>query len=95
MWDYPNKKQEYHPLYSYVHSCEITNLNNIVIYSRYIICKWKRKDCDVIADYLYHVNEQLWKFGSTSDNDIVEVVPLEVLTSDDQFFNYIVNSNNR
>jgi len=44
---------------------------------------------------LYHVNEQLWKFGSTSDNDIVEVVPLEVLTSDDQFFNYIVNSNNR
>ncbi|PNF43830.1 Cap-specific mRNA (nucleoside-2'-O-)-methyltransferase 1 [Cryptotermes secundus] len=61
---------------------------------RYIICQWKREDCNIIADYMYHVNEQLCKFGSTSNKDIVEVVPLEVLTSDHNFFNYIVHSNN-
>ncbi|KDR15308.1 cap-specific mRNA (nucleoside-2'-O-)-methyltransferase 1 [Zootermopsis nevadensis] len=63
---------------------------------RYIICQWKREDCKDIADYLYHVNELLCKFSSASNSnrDIVEVVPLEVLTSDDNFFNYIVCSNN-
>jgi len=61
---------------------------------RYIICQWKREDCKVITDYMYHVNEKLWKFGSTSQKDILEVVPLEVLTSDSDFYNYIVSSNN-
>ena len=62
---------------------------------RYIICKWKREDCDTIADYMFHVNERLWKFGSTSQTDIVEVVPLNVLLSDSKFCDYIVSSNNR
>ncbi|KAJ4444703.1 hypothetical protein ANN_06500 [Periplaneta americana] len=61
---------------------------------RYIICKWKRKDCDSIADYMYHINELLWKYGTTTDQDIVEIVPLEIMTSDDNFYNYIIQSNN-
>jgi hypothetical protein len=44
---------------------------------------------------MYYVNEQLYKFGSASNKDIIEMVPLEVLTSDQDFFNYIVHSNNR
>jgi len=66
-----------------------------MMYCRYIICQWKREDTKVIADYLYHINEKLWKFGSTSQKDILEVVPLEVLTSDYNFYSYIVSSNNR
>ncbi|KAJ9582234.1 hypothetical protein L9F63_003363, partial [Diploptera punctata] len=61
---------------------------------RYIICKWKREDCDEIAGYLYDVNERLWKLGSTSQTDIVQIVPLDVLMSDSNFFDYIVHSNN-
>lgn len=67
----------------------------MLMYCRYIICQWKQEDYKVIADYLYRVNEKLWKFGSTSQKDILEVVPLDVLTSDNDFFNYIVSSNNR
>jgi hypothetical protein len=67
----------------------------MMMYCRYIICQWKREDCKVIADYLYDVNEKLWKTGSTSQKDILEVVPLEVLTSDTDFYNYIISSNNR
>lgn len=63
---------------------------------RYIVCKWRRKNTKDIEDYMY---EQCCRFeqisSATSDTDIIEVVPLEILNDDDRFFNYILNSNNR
>lgn len=60
------------------------------------MCKWRRKNTKDIEDYMY---EQCCRFeqisSPTSDTDIIEVVPLEILNDDDRFFNYILNSNNR
>lgn len=63
---------------------------------RYLICKWKRPDCDHIRDYMYDVNKRLNKCGGTaSSKDIVNIVPLEIMKEDKAFFEYIVNSNNK
>ena len=43
---------------------------------------------------MFEINErfeQIW--GPSSEKDINQVVPLEVLKSDEKFFNYIVESN--
>ncbi|CAL1265972.1 unnamed protein product [Larinioides sclopetarius] len=63
---------------------------------RYIICKWLKEDIKDIADYMFEVNEKLGKYSSTtSDADIVEVVPLEVLKENEEFYDYIVTSNDK
>ncbi|XP_066991198.1 cap-specific mRNA (nucleoside-2'-O-)-methyltransferase 1 [Anabrus simplex] len=61
---------------------------------RYIICKWKRDDCSSIMDYLFRVNQRMWSIGADKKIDIMEVVPLSILKNDENFFNYIVTSNN-
>ncbi|CAN7937793.1 unnamed protein product, partial [Ixodes hexagonus] len=63
---------------------------------RYIVCKWRRPNTKDIQDYMYELCcrfEQISGVGR--DEDIVEVVPLEILNDDDRFFNYVLNSNNR
>ncbi|KAK9507779.1 hypothetical protein O3M35_007558 [Rhynocoris fuscipes] len=62
---------------------------------RYIICKHKRPDSSPIRDYMFQMCERLWELGSMSKKDITHCVPLSVLTEDDDFFNYLVDSNNR
>ncbi|XP_077298711.1 cap methyltransferase 1 [Arctopsyche grandis] len=62
---------------------------------RYLICKWKRKTFDNIERHLFDVNARLWKYThEKSQEDIVELVPLDVLRSDAGFFNYMCRSNN-
>jgi len=67
---------------------------------RYVVCKWKRPDTDNVSQYLHQVNKLLndLKFdlgGRTrSESDVVEVVPVDLLQQDKQFFDYIVRSNN-
>ncbi|XP_013416099.1 cap-specific mRNA (nucleoside-2'-O-)-methyltransferase 1 [Lingula anatina] len=60
---------------------------------RYIVCKYKRQDAQAVTDYMYHINLALEKMGSTSDNDIIEVVPDNVMRSDHKFVDYIITSN--
>ncbi|XP_069191873.1 cap-specific mRNA (nucleoside-2'-O-)-methyltransferase 1 isoform X2 [Procambarus clarkii] len=60
---------------------------------RYIICKWKRKDTDDVYRFLYEMNERLIGLRSSS-MDVTELVPLEHLKADQEFYDYIYTSNN-
>lgn len=62
---------------------------------RYLICKWKRPDCDHITHYLYNINRHLNKMGTGADRDVVSIVPLEIMKEDKGFFDYVVSSNNK
>ncbi|KAI0211494.1 Cap-specific mRNA (nucleoside-2'-O-)-methyltransferase 1 [Lamellibrachia satsuma] len=63
---------------------------------RYIICKGLRSDAGPIEQYMFDLNERFEKLGSVlSENDLVQVVPLELLHGDDNFFEYILTSNER
>lgn len=63
---------------------------------RYLICKWKRPDCENIRDYMYDINKRLNKCGGTaSSRDIVSILPLEIMKEDKAFFEYVLNSNNK
>ncbi|GFS91353.1 cap-specific mRNA [Nephila pilipes] len=62
---------------------------------RYIICKWLKDDTKDIAEYMFKINERLGKLGSTSTVDVAEVVPLNILKGDEEFYNYIVESNDK
>ncbi|XP_011176005.1 cap-specific mRNA (nucleoside-2'-O-)-methyltransferase 1 isoform X2 [Solenopsis invicta] len=59
---------------------------------RYLICKRKRLNTQGIVDYLTHVNDLL--LTRDDSNDVIELVPLDVLEADRKFINYIRNSNN-
>lgn len=63
---------------------------------RYIICKWRRPDAKDIEDYMYELSCRFKEISSvTSQLDIVEVVPLEVINDDAVFAKYIRESNDR
>ncbi|XP_037078583.1 cap-specific mRNA (nucleoside-2'-O-)-methyltransferase 1-like [Pollicipes pollicipes] len=61
---------------------------------RYIVCRWRRPDADAVRDYMDEVNQRLEEFGSFSEQDVMHVVPLEVLKADRVFNDYINRSNN-
>lgn len=60
---------------------------------RYIICKWKREGTDDVYKYLFEMNERLIGLRSTS-MDVTELVPMEHLKADKEFYDYICTSNN-
>ena len=69
---------------------------------RYVICKWKRDrtHTEGILKYLTECHELLWHYSQekcgagSSERDILELVPLEVLTrKDSNFYAYIRKSN--
>ncbi|KAK8396816.1 hypothetical protein O3P69_005052 [Scylla paramamosain] len=60
---------------------------------RYIICKWKKEGTEDVYKYLFEMNERIIGLSSTS-MDIMELVPVEDLQTDQKFFDYIYNSNN-
>lgn len=60
---------------------------------RYLVCKWKKPNTDVIQRHLFEVNKEMW-YNKDSDQDILELVPLHVMQRDENFSNYIYNSNN-
>ena len=67
-----------------------------VVLFRYIICKGLRSDADSIQQYMLYLNAQFDELGGVlSDRDIAEIVPLELLQGDDNFFEYIFTSNER
>jgi cap1 methyltransferase len=44
--------------------------------------------------HLFDINKELWKSKESNDMDVLELVPLEVMQNDREFFDYIYNSNN-
>lgn len=63
------------------------------------MCKWKHEDVrneDIrnVAKYLLTVNEEFDKFGEECEEDINEIVPLDILKNDKEFYDYLLNSNN-
>lgn len=60
---------------------------------RYLVCKWKRSGTEAIENYFMRVNEYMWenKYGQ---EDIMELVPMDMLLDDKPFFNYIFDHNN-
>ncbi|XP_037038234.1 cap-specific mRNA (nucleoside-2'-O-)-methyltransferase 1 [Bradysia coprophila] len=61
---------------------------------RYLICKYKLSNTDTIRQHLFDINQEMWN-NPNADVDTLELVPLDILTEDQGFFNYIVESNNR
>ncbi|XP_053687251.1 cap-specific mRNA (nucleoside-2'-O-)-methyltransferase 1-like [Sabethes cyaneus] len=60
---------------------------------RYLVCKWKKHDTELICKHLYTINDFLQR-NSSQNYDILELVPLKVLKEDSTFYRYICNSNN-
>lgn len=60
---------------------------------RYLVCKWKKANTDTIYRHLFDINNVMWS-KPNSGKDFLELVPHKVLTEDEQFFNYVYESNN-
>lgn len=61
---------------------------------RYLVCKFKLPNTDTIRRHLFDINQEMWS-NPNSDVDTLELVPLEILTENRSFFNYLYESNNR
>ncbi|GAB6022154.1 FtsJ methyltransferase domain-containing protein 2, variant 2 [Chamberlinius hualienensis] len=60
---------------------------------RYIVCKGKREDSDEVYQYFDLINKLLptqWD----KDQDIIHIVPPEIIQKDTKFYEYIITSNN-
>lgn len=58
---------------------------------RYLICKGKRPNTQRVLDYLFTVNTILQKRDKSKD--VTHLVPLEILKTDNKFFDYLKVSN--
>lgn len=59
---------------------------------RYVVCKGLKPGTDAVRDYMFTINLKLNQFRQ-SDRDVTEVVPLEIIKADTDFFQYMINSN--
>ncbi|XP_058468089.1 cap-specific mRNA (nucleoside-2'-O-)-methyltransferase 1 [Malaya genurostris] len=59
---------------------------------RYLVCKWKKARTDIIAQHLYEVNKLL--MNQNEETDVIELVPFSMMKEDNDFFQYVYNSNN-
>lgn len=57
---------------------------------RYIVFKYKKAETEIVQKYLFHVIKKMW-YG---DVEILELVPNEIICQDQNFMNYILDSNN-
>lgn len=61
---------------------------------RYLVCKNKKANQTTIEEYLLQISRNMWS-GASTDADVIELVPYEILTGDRDFFDYMCNTNNR
>ncbi|XP_035670765.1 cap-specific mRNA (nucleoside-2'-O-)-methyltransferase 1-like [Branchiostoma floridae] len=59
---------------------------------RYVVCKGLKPGYEVVEEYLFNVNIQMNRLKNT-EVDVNEVVPLDIIKKDSQFFQYMVSSN--
>lgn len=60
---------------------------------RYLVCKWKKPYTDTIQRYLFEINKELYK-NKNQDRDVLSLVPMSVMQDDNDFMEYIYDSNN-
>lgn len=58
---------------------------------RYLICKRKKSDTQAVVEHLSHINRLLLK--RNDNNDVLQIVPLDVLEADKAFVSYLRSSN--
>lgn len=66
----------------------------VVAIHRYIVCRGLKPGSDAVREYLFKVNLKLNKLKN-SDTDVTEVVPLQIIKEDTDFYRFMVNSNER
>lgn len=63
---------------------------------RYVVCEGYRDPERIIYQYLIGVNDTINDLRlQNQDSDVKEVVPLETLLGDQEFFDYVKASNER
>ncbi|KAF7274435.1 hypothetical protein GWI33_012912 [Rhynchophorus ferrugineus] len=64
---------------------------------RYFICNDLRSDgrTEDIRRYLATIAEKLWNYRDSPENDILEIVPLDVIMKDTTFYEYLYDTNVR
>ncbi|CAF4952019.1 unnamed protein product, partial [Rotaria magnacalcarata] len=65
-------------------------------FERYIICKGLREDFrDFVRAYMYEINVLQNKCNANSeDNDVQSIVPMHIVKGNENFYEYIRDSNN-
>lgn len=61
---------------------------------RYVVCRALKPGSDAVREYLFKVNLKL-NHLKNSDRDVIEVVPQSVIKDDPDFYQFMVNSNER
>ncbi|XP_023256255.1 cap-specific mRNA (nucleoside-2'-O-)-methyltransferase 1 [Seriola lalandi dorsalis] len=61
---------------------------------RYIVCRGLKPGSDAVREYMFRVNLKLNQLRNT-DRDVTEVVPLSIIKEDTDFYQFMVNSNER
>ncbi|XP_062871033.1 cap-specific mRNA (nucleoside-2'-O-)-methyltransferase 1 [Trichomycterus rosablanca] len=59
---------------------------------RYIVCKGLKPGSEAVREYLFTVNLKLNQFRN-SERDVTEVVPLDIIKGDTEFYQYMMESN--
>lgn len=59
-----------------------------------MVCRGLKSGIDEVRDYLFAVNMKLNQLHK-SDQDVNFVVPLEVIKGDHEFYDYMIQSNER
>ncbi|KAM4633422.1 cap-specific mRNA (nucleoside-2'-O-)-methyltransferase 1 isoform 1-T3 [Polymixia lowei] len=61
---------------------------------RYIVCRGLKPGSDAVREYMFKVNLKLNQLRN-SETDVMEVVPLSLIKEDTDFYQYMVNSNEK
>jgi hypothetical protein len=61
------------------------------------VCQWRRPDAVAVQEYLWHINLRMDELKSCTtfedSNGVQEVVPMQMLKNNADFFTYLVKSN--
>ncbi|XP_075872897.1 cap-specific mRNA (nucleoside-2'-O-)-methyltransferase 1 [Nelusetta ayraudi] len=61
---------------------------------RYVVCRALKPGSDAVREYMFRVNLKLNQLKN-SDKDVIEVVPQSIIKDDPDFYQFMVNSNER
>lgn len=73
----------------------IISIIDISSAERFLVCKWKKRDTSAVKEFLSTVNQRFNHIKTTSTNqDIIDIVPWDLLKADDIFLSYLIEANN-
>lgn len=61
---------------------------------RYVVCRGLKPGSDAVREYMFRVNLKLNQLKNT-ETDVTDVVPLSIIKEDTDFYQFMVNSNER